>query len=87
MKRQLCALAALFVLPLHTRCLASLGGKQLENPLTKTTACDELRTDSQYMGIGISSAITARDAKPVLDALCGPKGAQAAPAAPASAAK
>lgn len=52
-------------------CLASIGGQRFENRLTMTTACDELRADSQYGGIGISSPITARDAAPVLAALCG----------------
>jgi hypothetical protein len=86
--RLLAVLAAAFSL---SGCLASFGGKQFENRLTMTTACDELRTDSQYMGIGISSAIAARDAKPVLDALCGQKApaapVPASPASPASAAK
>jgi hypothetical protein len=50
-----------------------LGSKTFENRLTMTTACDEVRADSQWGPVGISSKIADRDAKPVLDALCGQK--------------
>lgn len=79
-------LAALFAAFASTGCATfGLDGKTFENRLTMTTACDEVRTDSQWGMVGISSKITARDAAPVLAALCG--GPAAKPAAPASAPK
>lgn len=82
----LISLAALIAAVLSTGC-ATLGldGKMTENRLTMTTACDQVRADSQWGPLGISSKIADRDAKPVLDALCG--GKTAAPAAAASGAK
>jgi hypothetical protein len=69
---------SLLSIPMLSGCLATLDGK-LENRLTMTTACDEVRTDSLYGPVGISSKITAKDAAPVLAALCGPRaGASAA---------
>jgi hypothetical protein len=72
------------LIPALSGCLATFDGK-MENRLTMTTACDEVRTDSLYGPVGISSKITAKDAAPVLAALCGARAA--APAAAASGAK
>jgi hypothetical protein len=76
--RLFAALAAAFLLSGFTSC-ATLDGA-LENRLTMTAACDQVRADSQWGPVGISSKIADQDAKPVLQALCGAR-------APASAAR
>lgn len=90
MKKLSRLLLVLLAVPALSGCLATLGldGKTFENRLTMTTACDEVRTDSQWGMVGISSKVTARDAAPVLAALCGGKnaGSTPVPAAPAASA-
>lgn len=85
--RLLTALAAAFLL---SGCLATMKdfrAENMPNGLFMNTACDDLKMDSMWFGLfGITSQIREKDAKPVLNALCG--GAKAAaPAGAASGAK
>lgn len=67
---------------------SALGVKKqdFQNRLTMTTACDQVRTDSQWFGLfGVSASIDERDAKPVLAARCG-RGPEPVAALPAAAA-
>jgi hypothetical protein len=76
MKLSLILLALLA--PLLSGCLATLDSAGFTNRLMMSTACDEVRADSQWFGgFGLSSGIVGKDAKPVLDALCGPRAAAA----------